>query len=121
MSLEADTRSAQLEITDADCTMFKNAVELVGGKWNGAILLAIGRGATRFSDIRLQVDGVSTRLLAARLRLLENHELVTREVVASHPVQIRYTLTQRGIELVRVLIPLVPWGTRWGIESTPPS
>jgi len=97
--------------------MFKNAVELVGSKWNGAILLAIGRGANRFSEIGPQVEGISARLLAARLRELEKHELVTREVVASHPVQIRYTLTQRGNELVRVLIPLVPWGTRWGITA----
>jgi len=106
-----------LQITDADCAMFKNAVDLVGSKWNGAILLAIGRGASRFSEIRPQVEGISARVLAARLRELEKHELIARDVVASHPVQIRYTLTQRGIELVRVLIPLVPWGTRWGITA----
>ncbi|MBM9507884.1 winged helix-turn-helix transcriptional regulator [Actinacidiphila acididurans] len=109
------TSRNDIEITDADCAMFQNAVELVGGKWNGAILLAIGRGATRFSEIGARIDGISSRLLAARLRLLEHHGLVVRDVIASHPVQIRYTLSQSGRELVRVLIPLVPWGSRWGI------
>jgi DNA-binding HxlR family transcriptional regulator len=117
MSTSTNAASNELVITDADCSMFKNAVELVGGKWNGAILLAVGRGASRFGEIRGQVDGISARLLAARLRVLEQHELVARDVVASHPVQIRYTLTERGIDLVRVLIPLVPWGTRWGITA----
>jgi DNA-binding HxlR family transcriptional regulator len=117
MTIPNPLQGEALEITDADCSMFKNAVELVGSKWNGAILLAVGRGASRFSEIRPQVEGISARLLAARLRELEKHELVVREVVASHPVQIRYTLSQRGVELVRVLIPLVPWGTRWGITG----
>lgn len=97
--------------------MFKNAVELAGARWNGAILLAVGRGASRFTQIRAQVEGISARLLSARLRLLEGHDLVAREVIATHPVQVRYTLTERGAELVRVLIPLVPWGSRWGITS----
>ena len=117
MTDQKESTSIVPEITDAQCSLFKNAVELVGSKWNGAILLAIGRGASRFSEVRQQVDGVSTRVLAARLRELEKHELVDREVFASHPVQIRYTLTERGVELVRVLIPLVPWGTRWGITA----
>lgn len=117
MEVRSETQHGRLEITEAECTMFQNAVELVGGKWNGAILLAIGRGATRFTEIRTQVDGISSRLLAARLRLLEHHGLVVREVIASHPVQIRYKLSQSGSELVRVLIPLVPWGSRWGITA----
>jgi DNA-binding HxlR family transcriptional regulator len=62
-------------------------------------------------------SGISARLLAARLRLLESHALVVREVVPSHPVQVRYSLSQSGSELVRVLIPLVPWGSRWGITA----
>jgi DNA-binding HxlR family transcriptional regulator len=117
MSEIPDSERSKLEITDADCALFQNAVELVGGKWNGAILLSIARGAHRFTDIRTQVEGISTRLLAARLRLLEHHSLVVRDVIASHPVQIKYTLSQSGNELVRTLIPLVPWGSRWGITS----
>jgi DNA-binding HxlR family transcriptional regulator len=117
--MDAQIRPAhsKLEITDADCATFQNAVELVGAKWNGAILLAIGRGATRFTEIRAQVDGISTRLLSARLRSLEGHRLVVREVIPSHPVQIKYTLSQSGSEVVRVLIPLAPWGSRWGITA----
>ena len=61
--------------------------------------------------------GISARLLAARLRMLKGHALVVREVIPSHPVQIKYTLSQSGTELVRVLIPLVPWGSRWGIST----
>jgi DNA-binding HxlR family transcriptional regulator len=106
----AQERSDKFEITETECVMFQNVVELAGAKWNGAILLAVGRGASRFSEIRSQVAGISTRILSARLRLLEQHRLVVREVIASHPVRIRDTLSESGCELVPVLIPLVPWG-----------
>ncbi|WP_183154843.1 winged helix-turn-helix transcriptional regulator [Streptomyces shenzhenensis] len=64
-----------------------------------------------------QADGISACLLAVRLRLLEKHKPVAREAIASHPVQIRYTLPQSGNERVRVLVPLVPWACRWGIAA----
>lgn len=105
------------DITENDCALFQNAVELAGAKWNGAILLNIGLGASRFSELLKAVDGISSRLLSSRLQLLETHGLVIREVAASHPVLVTYTLTQPGTELIKVLAPLVPWGARWGIET----
>lgn len=105
------------DITENDCALFQNAVELAGAKWNGAILLNIGLGASRFSELLKAVDGISSRLLSSRLQLLETHGLVIREVAASHPVLVTYTLTQSGTELIKVLAPLVPWGARWGIET----
>lgn len=100
-------------IDDEQCRAFRRSAELAGKKWNAAILLALSRGADRFSKIIESVDGLSDRLLAARLRELESHGLVAREVVATVPVQIYYRLSPAGHELIQILNPLVQWSQRW--------
>lgn len=99
-------------IDDAECRLFREAAELAGRKWTAAILLALARGAERFSELHASVDGISDRLLAARLRELETQGLVTRTVIPSTPVQIRYGLTESGAELITILQPLVRWAKR---------
>lgn len=105
------------QLIDAElCQTFRRAAELAGKKWNAAILLALSRGADRFSNITGSIDGLSDRLLSARLRELESHGLVVRDVVPTVPVQILYRLTPAGSDLIRILHPLVQWSQRWEHE-----
>ncbi|MFT2816736.1 winged helix-turn-helix transcriptional regulator [Leifsonia sp. A12D58] len=96
-------------INDDECREFQSSLELVGRKWNGAILLASARGARRFSEYRTLVDGISDRLLASRLQELEREGLIERHVQPSTPVMVSYTLTEFGDQLIGVLHPLVQW------------
>ena len=95
------------------CPSYQATIELVGRRWNGAIILAADRGARRYSDFLAAIPGISERLLAQRLRELEDERIILRNVVASRPVQILYSLSEQGSELVRALEPLVGWGERW--------
>jgi DNA-binding HxlR family transcriptional regulator len=104
---------AALHIDDNECHRFQSFIELIGRRWNSAILLAINLGATRFSGILLAVPGLSDRLLSQRLKELEHAGLVTREVFPTTPVQVSYQLTERGLDLMRSLQPLVGWSQRW--------
>ncbi|TDK25209.1 transcriptional regulator [Arthrobacter crusticola] len=106
-------RNESSHIDDEACRIFQRSAELAGKKWNAAILLALARGADRFSDIAHSVDRISDRLLAARLRELEQRRLIVREVIPTTPVQIRYRLSTAGEELIRILHPLVQWAERW--------
>ena len=101
------------KIHDEQCIRFQDSVELIGKRWSGGILMAMWQGADRFSEIVASVSGLSDRLLSQRLRELENAQLVVREVVATTPVQVRYRLTARGIDLMQSLQPLVAWEGRW--------
>lgn len=107
-----------LKIDDATCRLFQSAVELAGRKWNAAIMLALARGAARFTEITALVAGISDRVLAARLRELETQELIVRQVAQTMPVQVHYQLTPRGHELIALLQPLVGWGARWNVASS---
>lgn len=106
-------------INDDECRRAVAIVERVGRRWNSAILLALARGATRFSEVTARVEGLSERMLALRLRELEQMGLVDRLVEPTTPVSVRYRLTARGQELVAALQPLARYGLRW--ESPHPA
>jgi len=90
-------------IDDEVCRGHAPTMELVGRRWNSAILLALGKGAERFVEIDGSVEGISDRMLSLRLKELRDAGLVTRTVVPTMPVQIRYSLTERGRDLLLVL------------------
>ena len=75
----------------------------------GAVLLAGAQGARRFGEYRRLVPGISDRLLAQRLKELEKYDLMVREVVPTTPVQIRYTPSASGADLISALQPLIVW------------
>lgn len=58
------------------------------------------------------MPGISDRLLAQRLKELQVEGLISRTVIPSTPVQVRYELSPEGQELMSVLQPLVDWSYR---------
>jgi DNA-binding HxlR family transcriptional regulator len=100
-------------IRDEECTRVSRTLELIGKRWSSAILLALARDATRFGEIRNIVDGLSDRMLVVRLKELERAGLVARSVEPTTPVSVRYTLTERGRELIAAFDPLVRYSQRW--------
>ena len=100
-------------IDDEECRRVSGTLEMVGRRWSSAILLALARDVSRFSDIRHLVDGVSDRMLVVRLKELESAGLIDRTVEPTTPVSVRYGLTARGRDLVSAMHPLVRYGQRW--------
>jgi DNA-binding HxlR family transcriptional regulator len=119
VTYERDRSDGWELISDEECRRTADIVERVGHRWNGAILLALARGASRFTEIVARVEGLSDRMLAARLRELEQIGLIDRIVEPTTPVSVRYRLTARGRDLLAALQPLVAYGQRW--ESPPAS
>ncbi|MFC7491755.1 MULTISPECIES: winged helix-turn-helix transcriptional regulator [unclassified Knoellia] len=107
----ASHRSALID--DTTCREATTGLEFVGRRWTGAIMLALGRGASRFAEIEAAVDGLSARMLTARLRELKVHGVVERDVIPTTPVSVRYRLTPRGRELLAAMQPLVAYHMRW--------
>ena len=95
------------------CPRFHRAVELVGRRWTGAIIRSLLSGKRRFNEIAVQVPGVSDRLLAERLRELEEVGIVRRDVECGPPVRVGYTLTEAGTELDGTVRALATWAERW--------
>jgi DNA-binding HxlR family transcriptional regulator len=99
--------------TTSVCPRYHHAVELIGRRWTGAILMVLLQGASRFTDIVQSVPGLSDRLLSERLKELEAEGIVTREVHAETPVRIEYQLTSMGRDLSTVTTAVSTWAERW--------
>ena len=101
------------QIDDDQCRRLSGALEFIGRRWSGSILLGMTRGATRFGEIRASVAGLSDRMLAARLKEFEHAGILTRIVEPTTPVSVRYELTPRGAALMAAVQPLAEFGEIW--------
>ena len=71
----------------------------IGGKWTVHIVMALGHGPMRFSELLRGIEGVSQKMLTTTLRDLEKDGFVTRTVTPSIPPRVDYELTDLGVEL----------------------
>jgi DNA-binding HxlR family transcriptional regulator len=95
------------------CALYHRAVELIGKRWTGAILLVLLDGALRFSEIRHLVPDLSDRLLSERLKELEGEDIVERRVLDGAPVRVEYALTSKGLALEPAVRALKSWANAW--------
>lgn len=81
----------------------------IANKWTAMIVIVLGRGRTRFRDLRNAVDGISGKVLTDTLRDLERDGLVARHVFAEVPPRVEYELTDLGRTLHGPLRALGDW------------
>lgn len=95
------------------CQLVNDVISLVGDKWSVLIIVLLGAGKKRFSDIKRAVDGISQKMLTVTLRGLERDGYVTRTVYPTIPPKVEYELTDLGRDL---LVPLRALG-QWAIAN----
>ena len=85
-------------------------LDVIGERWTIIIIRDLYFGRTRFNDLLAASPGMSTKILSERLKLLEQHGLVRREVYSEHPLRAEYHLTDKGLSLEPVLNAIGAWG-----------
>jgi DNA-binding HxlR family transcriptional regulator len=90
----------------------RDTLDLVGGKWKLPITHALAAGPMRFKELQREIGGVTSRMLSKELKELEMNELVKREVFATAPVTVEYSLTEYGRTLKPVVLSLYTWGQK---------
>ena len=66
----------------------------------------------RFSELLRSISGISRRMLAKTLQLLEFDGLLEREVVNTYPPEVRYRLTPLGVSLCGPINALNDWANQ---------
>ncbi len=97
----------------ACCSLYHRAIELVGKRWTGAILLVLMDGPLRFSEVKQLVPDLSDRLLSERMKELEAEGIVKRRVIGDTPVRVEYELTGKGRALEPAVRALRSWARDW--------
>jgi DNA-binding HxlR family transcriptional regulator len=95
------------------CARYHRAVELVGKRWSGAILLVLMDGPLHFSEVRQLVPDISDRMLSERMKELEAEGIVERRVIPGAPVRVEYALTPMGRALEPAVHALKTWANTW--------
>lgn len=106
--------------TEEECAALL-AIKILGRKWIPWIICELlGEKELYFSDLLERIEGnygekISARVLSEALKMLEEHDLLIREVVSEEmPVRVKYSLTDKGIDLQIVFGVLKGWGVKWG-------
>ncbi|MDB4945909.1 MAG: putative regulatory protein [Labilithrix sp.] len=102
-------------------------MDVLGKPWTGHVFEALDRGPLRFGALRDAVGSIGDRMLALRLRELEERGLVVRHVIEGPPVGVSYELTPAGRGFREVASAMRKWGAvvlraaEAGSPSTQPS
>ncbi len=73
----------------------------------------------RFNELKRIIDGISSTSLAERLNELDHLGVIERKVYAQEtPPRVEYSLTEKGIELTKIIGELAEWAKRWA-DRTP--
>lgn len=91
----------------ADCPS-RLLFDQVADKWSMMVLSVLDAEPRRFNDVKRRLEGVSQKSLTQVLRQLERNGLITREVLATSPVGVQYSLSPLGRSL------LVPFRRLYG-------
>jgi len=93
-------------------------LETLTKPWIMQILWVLGNdGPTRFGALRRKVEGISARVLAERLKHLEERGFVYRKYQPTIPPAVTYGLTNRTSELDPVLKQMAQLGQKWYEED----
>ncbi|MFJ4707315.1 winged helix-turn-helix transcriptional regulator [Streptomyces anulatus] len=94
----------------ADCPA-RTVLNHVSSRWGVLILASLREGPMRFYVLRDRIGGISEKMLSQNLRVFVRDGLIAREVEATVPPQVTYSLTPLGRELAVTLGGLVEWIT----------
>lgn len=89
------------------------ALDRIGDRWTLLIVRELLLGPKRYTDLRRNLPGIATNLLAERLRGLEEEGLVARRDLPPPTPASVYELTETGRALEEPILALIRWGGRF--------
>jgi DNA-binding HxlR family transcriptional regulator/putative sterol carrier protein len=88
------------------------ALEIIGERWALLIIRELVGAPKRFTDLRQGLPKIPTNVLSARLKELEQAEVLQRRILPRPASAVVYDLTDYGRELEDILLALGRWGAQ---------
>lgn len=97
----------------SDCPV-SCSLDAWGDKWSLLIIrdLMIAKQCT-YGDFLKSPEGIATNILAARLKALEENELIEKLEHPESKAKVLYKLTTKGIDLVPIMIEINLWAEKY--------
>lgn len=104
-------------IKKSDCPI-NFALEIFGDRWTFLIVRDLMfKGKHFYGEFLLSEEKIATNTLADRLSLLEHNGIISKSSDPGHKQKILYRLTQKGIDLVPVLVEFIMWSAKYDQDS----
>ena len=90
------------------------SLEIFGDAWTLLVLrdMMFG-GKRRFRELLSSDERIASNILADRLARLVEHGVLTKAGDPTHKQKAIYSLTEKGIALLPILVQIGAWGSRW--------
>ena len=89
-----------------------------GDRWSLLIIRdMMFRGSTRFQDFLDAGEGIATNVLSDRLSRLEAQQIVSRQKNPANRRQVLYELTDKGKDLLPVMLAVIGWAEKHDPET----
>lgn len=92
----------------ADCPV-RDVIQGLSGKWSSLLMSALAEQPYRFGELRRLVPDISQRMLTQTLFDLQRDGYVHRQVFATKPPSVEYSLTDLGRSMFSALQHLLQW------------
>jgi DNA-binding HxlR family transcriptional regulator len=95
----------------------KTSLGVLGKKWTMLIIRDIGfLKIRRFNRILESIPGLTPRVLSMRLKELEREGIIKCKEVRKDHVMILWSLTEKGEDILPILLMLTAFGSKWYSE-----
>jgi len=88
------------------------ALDIFGDKWTLLIIRDLFAGKKTYSEFNRSPENIPTNILAARLKLLLEHEILEKVAYQQNPVRYEYLLTDKGKEIGHIIGAIAQWGEK---------
>jgi DNA-binding HxlR family transcriptional regulator len=97
----------------SDCPI-AYSLDYLGDKWVLLILRdLIFTDKSSYGDFLNSDEKIATNILADRLKLLESNGFIRSTVSSEKKNKFIYSLTEKGIDLIPVIVELMIWGSKY--------
>lgn len=98
------------------CPYLESSFQILGRRWNGLIIHYLSNCpnfTAQFSDMKRDLNDITSRALSLKLTELVEHELVVKKVTEGSSVSISYHLSEKGQQLAHALQPIQAWAQQF--------
>ncbi len=108
------------QLRRSDCPI-NFALETFGDPWSLLIIRDIVYfGKNTYGEFLDSEEGMATNILASRLARLEQQGILVKKLSPSDKRKEEYALTEKGLDLIPVLVEMANWSARYDAQTGAP-
>lgn len=87
-----------------------SALDIVGDKWTLLIIRdMLLQGKKTFKEFSISPEGIAPGILSARLKWLEENEMISKRKLPDNQKENIYLLTEKAIEIAPIITEIILW------------